>query len=66
MQSTDNGKTWEDAYLPMDIWVYTYNGVPMHMARVAQLEIGKTYQFRVVVIGGQNQGKSNIITHEVL
>ncbi|GED72613.1 hypothetical protein BRE01_63150 [Brevibacillus reuszeri] len=50
----------------MDIFVFTYNGVPKHMARVAQLEPGNTYQFRVVVTGGQNQGKSNIITFEVL
>ncbi len=37
----------------------------MHMTNVAQLEQGKTYQFRVVVTGGENQGNSNIVTHEV-
>ena len=65
IQSMDNGITWEDAYIPNDIWVFTYNGVPMHMTNVAQLEQGKTYQFRVVVTGGENQGNSNIVTHEV-
>lgn len=37
-QSIDSGLSWTEASLPIGIWVFTNNGVPMHMVRIAQLE----------------------------
>ena len=63
--STDDGETWQDPYLPLGIWVGSFNGSPKHTVRVAQLEKEKTYQLKVVITGGRNEGESNIITFQV-
>jgi hypothetical protein len=66
LQSTDNGETWEDAYLPLGIKSASVNGIPKHTVRAAQLEAGKTYLFKVVITGGKNEGESNVITQTVM
>lgn len=66
LQSTDNGETWVDAYLPLGIKSGSANGIPMHTVRAAQLETGKTYLFKVVITGGKNEGESNVITQTVM
>lgn len=66
LQSTDNGETWEDAYLPLGIHSGSANGIPKHIVRAAQLKAGNTYLFKVVITGGKNEGESNIITQTVM
>lgn len=66
LQSTDNGETWGDAYLPLGIKSGSANGIPKHIVRAAQLEAGKTYLFKVVITGGKNEGESNVITNTVM
>ena len=51
-QSTDNGKTWDSA----DIETLNSNN-----AKITSLKSNVKYEFKLIVMGGENSGESNIV-----